>query len=249
MLNMSQLLIFAAKRVGYELTEYLITKNSPIGRVVIANSNDTRLIRLCERNILDYEIFDENTVARIAKARQKYSWLLNLWSPHILTGRALGLAEYRLNVHPGLLPYCRGNDCAAWTIRNHLPAGVSLIEMDKRVDTGAVYAERAVPLTFPTTGGALHSSLEKAAISLFKEAWPEIQAGDLTPVAQAQGGVPFTRKETNRDRVRHESEKMKIGDLVEWALAHDFQPNSTAEIEKDGKRYALTINLSPLQFN
>ena len=99
---------------------------------------------------------------------KRFKWLLNIWSPHILSQSFLSLADHRLNVHPALVPKCRGNDCAAWTIRNNYTPGVSLLEMDSGVDSGNVYVQNEIPLIVGECGLDLHQRLLLAAEELLK---------------------------------------------------------------------------------
>ena len=174
---------------------------------------------------------------------KKYEWLLNLWCPHILKRETLDIAKHRLNLHPSLVPHCRGNDNAAWAIRKELPAGVSLIEMDEDVDVGYLYAQREIKYAFPIRGKELHQILQDEVIELFRQNWPEIFREEIVAVPQAGTESLHTRKMTEKDRVRTWTERESIKDLCMWILAHDFYPNTTAEMDINGMRYKLTINI------
>ncbi len=237
------ILVFAAKRVGKELFAYLVDIGAPLQRVVVATVADDDMLALATAEGVPAEVYSRDTQDRFISEGRRYWWLLNLWSPHILRAPLLALADHRLNVHPSLVPHCRGNDNAAWTIRKGLPAGVSLIEMGEEVDAGAVYAQREVPYGFPTTGKALHEQLRKEAVALFKASWPEIFAGHMAPRAQAGPATSYTRRATNRDRVLDAKTNESLEEFLRWALAHDFSPATTAEVVYQGRTYRLTVTL------
>ncbi|MCC7407309.1 MAG: hypothetical protein IT442_04510 [Phycisphaeraceae bacterium] len=240
------ILVLAGKQVGLELTTYLLEERAPVRQVIAATAEDRAMLALCERHGVAAEVFSPGLPARLAEG-QRFAWLLNFWSPHVLDAAALGLAEHRLNVHPTLVPHGRGNDNAAWTIRRGLPAGVSLIEMSSGVDEGDVYAQREVAYTFPMRGAELHAMLQKEIVAFFKEQWPGIFAGRVTPRPQAGPVTTFRRRDTEADRTRRGEEAMPLREWITWALAHDFSPRTTAEVELDGRRYGLTISLQPLK--
>lgn len=243
------ILVLAGKQVGLELTAYLLEQRAPVRHVLAATAEDAALLTLCRERGVPVDIFSARKLAELAKMRPRFTWLLNFWSPHVLDAAALRLAEHRLNVHPTLAPHCRGNDNAAWTIRRGLPAGVSLIEMTPApgIDEGDVYAQREVKYVFPMRGAELHALLQREIVGFFKEQWPGISAGRVTPRPQTGPVTTFRRRDTEADRKRGGDDVMPLREWITWALAHDFSPRTTAEVELNGKRYGLTISLQPLR--
>lgn len=238
------ILVLASKRVGLELVRYLLDSEAPVERVIAATPADAALVALATRRGVAAEGYTPATQATLIQERRRYAWLLNLWSPHRLRGEFLSLFDHRLNVHPGLVPLCRGNDNAAWTIRKRLPAGVALLEMREQIDAGEVYVQRPVPYTFPTRGQDLHHRLQEEAIRLFRDAWPAIYAGTLVPKPQCGKGHYHTRRQTERDRVLPATAVMSLEDFVLWILAHDFSPRTTAEMRYRGRTYRLTLTVT-----
>lgn len=243
------LLVFAAKRGGYELCQYLFSLDVPPDRVIVADRSDTDIIQLSSDHGIPVTVYDGNIIDWLPAEGKRYRWLLNLWSPHILRQQVLGLAEHRLNIHPGLVPLCRGNDNAAWTLREQIPAGVSLIEMGPEVDDGAAYCQREIPCPFPLSGKELNSRLYLAANALFRECWPAIFAGEILPVPQLGQSGYHTRRETNLDRVKNSDENITVGECLQWILAHDFSPGTTAEVLHNGKRYRVKVTIEELEQN
>lgn len=241
------LLVFAAKKGGYELVEYLLSLDTPPDRVIAADKSDVAIIELVSGHGIPVTVFDSDINNWLPAEGYRYRWLLNLWSPHILRSQVLELADHRLNIHPGLVPLCRGNDNAAWTLREQIPAGVSLIEMGTSVDDGAVYCQLEIPCPFPLSGKELNSRLYSAANDLLRDRWLSIFAGEITPWPQQGKSGCHTRKETNQDRVKCTDENITVGECLQWILAHDFSPGTTAEVVRDGKRYRVTVSIEELE--
>ncbi|MDO8488685.1 MAG: hypothetical protein Q7S42_01025 [Candidatus Omnitrophota bacterium] len=235
----NSILVFAAKYVGEELLQFLIKEKAPVAKVFVANSNDQKIITLAKRGKIPVEIYHAKTQEQLIWDGYKYDWLLNLWSPHILSLDVLKVAKFRLNCHPSLVPHCQGNDNAAWVIRKQLPAGVSLIEMTASVDAGHVYAQRKIQYNFPITGRKLHQILQEEMITLFKECWPAIFKGDIHPRPQRGAVSLYTRRQTNEDRVKKSQDVLPLYEFINWALAHDFSPETTAEVEYGLERYIV----------
>jgi methionyl-tRNA formyltransferase len=100
------------------------------------------------------------------------------------------------NVHASLLPRWRG----AAPIQRAILAGdeatgVSLMQMDAGLDTGAVLLERSTPIHADDTGGSLHDRLAGLGAQVLAEALAALLAGKLpTARAQAGAGISYAHK-------------------------------------------------------
>ena len=235
------MLVFASKSVGKQVVEYLIGRKDPIEQLIIADRKEQDLIRLAKCNNLDHAVYSKQTVNRLIRRGRRYDWLINAWSPHILNNAVLHLARHRVNFHPSLLPRYRGNDQAAWTIINNDVAGVTLLEMNAKIDAAGIWAQKRVPYRFPIKGKDLNARLQKEVVALFKATWPQMMTGKIRPKAQRGPKSFYTRRATNQDR------RIKIADfdhparVIRRIMAHDFSPNTTAQLRHKGEIYQLTL--------
>lgn len=106
-----------------------------------------------------------------------------------------------VNVHASLLPRWRG----AAPIERSLLAGdretgISIMQMEEGLDTGAVYARKSVVITDKTTGAELWSLLASMGAELLIETLPKIMQGVL-PEPQPEEGVTYAQKISNSERV------------------------------------------------
>lgn len=102
-------------------------------------------------------------------------------SEEILTMPPLGC----VNIHASLLPAYRGAAPIQWAVINgEKESGVTIMRMEKGIDTGGMYAKKAVPLTHKETGASLHDKLMQAGAELIVEALPKIASGELVPIEQ-----------------------------------------------------------------
>jgi methionyl-tRNA formyltransferase len=240
------LLIFAGKRVGASLLSYLISRQQRIGYVVAASDADESIRDQCLEHNIPSCTFKELNVGLLQATAVQYDWLLDLWSPHILSKEILCLARKRANLHPSLVPHARGSDSTAWCIRKDLPVGVSIMEMTEAVDAGGLYAQRRLDVQFPISGRDLHERLQNEIIALFRQTWPLMLTGDIKPQPQPSGGSYHRRKDTNEDRSKKADVTMTLGETVRWILAHDFGPGTTAEFEQNGERYSLQLSVTKI---
>lgn len=234
--------MFASKYVGEGCARFIFERKDNILQLYVGCEDDLELIQMAQNHEVPVAVWTEVSRTQFIENKMQYDWLLNFWCPHILRENVLSKAVKRLNVHPGLVPHCRGNDGAAWALRLKVPAGVSLIEMTEQIDAGGIYAQREVPYKFGETGRSLHNRLQDEAVSLFQEAWPGIVDGEIEAGEQPEGGSYFTRKMTNTDRVQSGDTRFTLEEFVRWSTSHDFSPGTTAEIiADDGRHFRVTV--------
>jgi methionyl-tRNA formyltransferase len=236
------MIVFASKFVGLECLKFLFYNGEKLDFVVISSNSDEQLVEFCVTRSIPHDLYSEGIVEQLAMS-SKIDWIVNLWSPHKLPVELLGKAERRINLHPGLLPYCGGNDCAAWAIRENVPIGVSLLEMNDKIDAAELYLQKEIKLDSLIRGSELHKLLQLELIELFKANWSKIRRGDFLLKSQNKGGSHHTRRQTENDRVKSSSEVLSIAETIRWMLAHDFFPGTTAIATIDGKAYSLRLEL------
>jgi methionyl-tRNA formyltransferase len=100
-----------------------------------------------------------------------------------------------INVHASLLPRWRG----AAPIQRCIEAGdavtgVTIMQMDEGLDTGAMLLREDIPITPTTTGGSLHDDLSALGARLAIEALKQLEAGSLRAVPQPLEGVTYAAK-------------------------------------------------------
>jgi methionyl-tRNA formyltransferase len=114
----------------------------------------------------------------------------------ILPPEALALPRSGcLNIHASLLPRWRG----AAPIQRALLAGdaetgVAIMQMDAGLDSGPVLLERRVTIGPDEDSPALHARLAALGAAALLEALDGLEAGTLTPRAQAALGVTYAAK-------------------------------------------------------
>ena len=241
------ILVFATGDVGRDALAGLIAGGTAVEKVFVTRPTDDAILDLARENGLPAEVAGDDTQPRLMAEGRRYAWLLNLWGNQIFRREFLDLFDRTLNIHPSLVPLCRGADTATWILRTGVEPGVSLIEIRAGIDEGGVYAQRKLPRRFPETAAELQERLKAATVDLFLECWPEIRAGRLAPRPQDGTGSYHRRRDTLADRRREWNSPMTAGEVVNWILAHDFSPGTGAEIVHDGRIYRVRIGLDPTE--
>ncbi len=104
----------------------------------------------------------------------------------ILPGEILTMPKYGcVNIHASLLPKYRGAGPIQWAIINgEKITGVTIMQMEKGLDTGDMLFKTEVEIAPEETADTLHDKLAAAGAELIVEALPKIEAGEVTPVKQ-----------------------------------------------------------------
>lgn len=135
-------------------------------------------------------------------AAGKYDFLVSYGYRHLIRQDWLSAMPNQIvNLHISYLPWNRGADPNLWSFLDDTPKGVSIHFVDAGLDAGPLVAQRKV---LPEPGDTLASSyarLSAAVEDLFRESWPAVRAGSVTPVPQPPGGSCHRLKD--RERVVH----------------------------------------------
>ncbi len=100
-----------------------------------------------------------------------------------------------LNVHASLLPRWRGAAPIERAIEaGDSESGVTIMQMDAGLDTGATLLQRSVPITAPMTAGDLRDRLSVVGADLMVAALAALEQGMLTATPQPAAGVTYAAK-------------------------------------------------------
>ena len=118
--------------------------------------------------------------------------------PPILAAPRLGC----VNVHASLLPRWRGAaPIQRAIIAGDAHSGVTIMQMDQSLDTGAILAVEETAITGETTGESLHHALAEIGAGLIVKTLDGIADGTVAAVPQPVEGVTYASK-LDRDEGR-----------------------------------------------
>jgi len=150
-----------------------------------------------------------------------------------------------VNLHPAFLPYNRGNYPNVWSIVEKTPAGVTLHYIDEGLDTGDIIAQQEVAVEMTDTGGTLYRKLEVAALDLFQQTWPSIEAGAAPRRPQsAEPGSCHRRSDVGAIDEIELGRMYRAEDLINVLRARTFPPYRGAYFRHDGKKIYLGLELN-----
>lgn len=211
-----------ANDIGWEIYEWLTDRESVTVQAMITTAEQLDLLKRLEPDMAVAAGFGE------------------IVPPEYLDVPRRGC----VNVHPGYLPHARGYNPNVWSIVEGIPAGVSIHVMAEAVDAGDIIARRKVASSFADTGKSLYERMERAAVDLFTETWPAIEAGEANRIQQDESAARTHYKREFSDLCEidpHETYEAK--ELLDVLRALTFPPFENAYMEVDGKKYTIDVDI------
>ena len=123
----------------------------------------------------------------------------------ILPPSVLNLPRYGcINIHPSLLPRFRGaSPVASAILAGDEFTGVSIMLMDRGLDTGPILARAQIAILARDTTGSLTDKLSQIAARLLPEVLVRLVRGEITPQPQSEAEASYcgviTREEGEID--------------------------------------------------
>lgn len=158
--------------------------------------------KLLQTPVKEYALAQGLTVYQPQKVKTpEFVELLHELQPELIVVAAFGqflskeileLPKYGcINVHASLLPKYRGAAPIQYAIiKGEKESGVTIMQMDIGMDTGAILDKVVVPIAENTTMGELHDALREQGAALLLEVIDKISAG--TAVAEPQDDAQAT---------------------------------------------------------
>jgi methionyl-tRNA formyltransferase len=156
----------------------------------------------------------------------------------ILPAEILDLPEYGcINIHASLLPKYRGAAPINWAIINgEKKTGITIMLMDKGMDTGPVLLKREIKIMTEDTAGSLSEKLSKLGADSIIQVLTALSKGELKPAPQA-GEVSYAPLLKKTDGLINWSlTAQELGNFIRgmnpWPGAYSFLENERIKILK-----------------
>lgn len=153
-----------------------------------------------------------------------------------LPTKLLDSVDFAVNVHASLLPKYRGGAPIHYAIINgDKEAGVTIMEMVKKIDAGDMIAKASTPITDEDNVGTMFEKLAVIGRDLLLKTLPDYIAGNIKPELQDESKATFspniTSEEERIDWNKSAREVFNhIRGLYPWPVAHTLL---------DGKRFKI----------
>ena len=150
----------------------------------------------------------------------------------ILKETILQLPKYGcINVHASLLPRWRGAAPVQAAVLHDEISGVTIMKMDRGLDTGPILSQRSTPITDEMTAGMLFDRLAQMGAELLVDTLKKYVMGEIHPHPQEEAQA------TNAPRLRKEDGRLDFNQpaafLARQVRAYNPWPGSSSYFDGD----------------
>jgi methionyl-tRNA formyltransferase len=250
---------------GHEIIAVFTQPDRPVGRKQIITPPPVKT--LAAQNGLTIH---QPTKIKTAEARQQFEPLFKQADVGVVAAYGRILPDWMLhaprigciNVHSSLLPKYRGAAPINWAIaRGERETGVTIMQVDPGLDTGAILLQRATAIGDEETAAELIPRLAELGAELLVETLGKLERGEITPTPQNDAEAtlaPILKREDGQvdwtmtaaevfNRLRgftpfpgcytflngHRLEIVRASAEEAGIDAHQFQPGEICEIERE----------------
>jgi methionyl-tRNA formyltransferase len=167
---------------------------------------------------------------------------------HVLPQRILEIPKFgAINIHASLLPRYRGPAPIQWAVINReKESGVTLMLMDKGLDTGDMLSSASVPILPNDTSGSLHDRLALLGADLLIQTlnYYEVHRKSATPqIHEHASYAPLLKKEDGHLDWRQPADELeaRIRGLTPWPGAFCFYNGMRIKIYRACQKPVVTI--------
>ncbi|MBL4744425.1 MAG: methionyl-tRNA formyltransferase [Cycloclasticus sp.] len=131
-----------------------------------------------------------------------------------------------INIHASLLPQWRGAAPIQRAILSgDLETGVTLMQMDKGLDTGDMLAKVTYPIAEEDTSSTLHDTLSTLGAQALLDLLPAVEEKQLNPVPQPDADVSYAQKLSKQEAlVNWDNPAVDVQRAIQgynpWPVAH-----------------------------
>ena len=142
------------------------------------------------------------------------------------------------------MPYGRGKDANFWAIVNQDPYGVSLMQVNSRIDEGDYYIRKKIKYEVLDNGGTLYKKSLNEIYNLFKKNIEKILSNKLVPKKQTLKIGNYNKRSDmlNISKIKL-NRNYKAIDLINILRAKQFKGYEKCYFEHNNKKYEISVNI------
>ncbi len=241
-----KIILFADSFVGEKLVKFLIKNfKDHISKVITYEKNQISKIATDEK--IETFVF-RNNYHLISNLPKKFDIGFLLWWPKIIHQEIINLPKDGFyNIHPSLLPFCKGKNPNFWAIRNEEPFGASIHKVDLGIDTGEIVAQKKIFYDWEDNGGTLYKKAEKECINLFKKTFPKILDKKIKKSIKNSGGSFHFEKDMFLESKISLEKSYKAKDLLNLLRARTFIGKPSCWFSYRNNKYGIRIKINKLK--
>ena len=158
-----------------------------------------------QTTLIDFLSNDGNTITRCEEklnkediAKYGYDFLISFSYRYIISKEILNyFKDKAINLHISYLPWNKGADPNLWSILENTPQGVTIHQMDYKLDAGKILYQKEISFNEDDTLKSSYEKLQIELVGLFIEKWENIKHNKVAP--KKQKGIGSYHKSSNKN--------------------------------------------------
>jgi methionyl-tRNA formyltransferase len=227
---MNRTLIITDSLITLEIAK---TLQNEFGKIDIRKSLNSSLKGLQEIDVNDKKL----------NLGTRYSLILSIHCKQIFPEFLIKTTKC-INVHPGYNPYNRGYFPHIFSIINNKPCGVTIHEMDKRIDNGPIIIQKKCNIKQDDTSFTAYQKIISLEKELLIKYYPKLRDGSYSLKCNTDKGNFNSISNFTSILELKMNEKKKVGDTINMlrALSHTGYNNSYF-IDDSGRKIYVELKL------
>jgi methionyl-tRNA formyltransferase len=215
---------------------------------VLACPGDEGVIEVAKGNKIPLHLYDTKDLYSVIRQYAPEVVFLAWW-PHLLKSEHLDLGQqFTLNMHPSLLPHCRGKDPNFWAIVEQAPFGVTIHHVSPGIDNGPIAFQRRLETLWTDTGGSLYKKATAEIVSLFSENYNRILRLDIPRLQQNDAASSFhTRAELTPKSTLDLNANYTGREILNLLRARTFPPHPAVTFSDGGETYSVRVCIERIE--
>ena len=175
----------------------------------------------------------------------KFNAIICVYWPWLLKKEIFSSAKITVNFHPAYLPFNRGWYPHVFSFNNNTPFGVTLHQIEKKADTGAIWVRKKLYLKPLETLNEIYIRSQEEIVKLFKKNWKKISSGQIKPKKQIKVHNNYNSKKSVKQFDLIELQKNYLAkDLINQLRSRSFGNLSFSYFKKNNEKIYIKISLS-----
>lgn len=173
----------------------------------------------------------------------KYTVIISLHCKQIFPKRIVDSVRC-VNVHPGMLPYNRGMYPQVFSIINGMPFGVTIHEMDEKIDSGRVIIQKKINILPDDTSDKVYARAIMTEVELLVENIHRIVQGDYKTEILDGVGNYNSRQDFCKLCCIDTNKKLTMREAIDYLRALTFEGYDNAYfVSENGKKVFVSVKL------
>ena len=178
---------------------------------------------------------------------ERYNLIISLHCKQLFPNRLVSSIRC-VNIHPGFNPYNRGWFPQVFSILNKFPIGVTIHEMDDKLDHGPIILQKEVKISSYDTSYDVYKKIQNLEIELLTNNLRDIIDNNYKSILpKSEGNINFKKNfddlcEIDLDKV------VRFRDAIDYLRALSFHGYENAYFyDEDGRKISVEINLKVME--